>query len=138
MMLRRRHSEDIGFQIAPMIDITWILIIFFMVTTHLVDEQFAVDVALPLASAAEIPKDVSGREIVSIDGAGKYFVGSQELSLPQLTAHLKQRMQDYPPLKVYVRADAHTPGKQIKDLMRACADATAVEVIFGTLKEQGG
>ena len=136
MIPRRRHSEDIGFQIAPMIDITWILIIFFMVTTHLVDEQFSVDVQLPLASAGEIPKDESGREIVSIDAVGKYFIGSQELSLPQLTAHLKQRMIDVPPLKVYVRADALTPGRQIKDLMRACADATAVEVIFATFKEE--
>ena len=135
MIVRRRHSEDIGFQIAPMIDITWILIIFFMVTTRLADDQYAVDVALPLASTGMIPKDVSGREIISIDKTGKYFVGSEELNLSELTAHLKQRMIDFPPLKVYVRADQLTPAKQIKQLMGACAEATAIEVIFGTFKE---
>ena len=65
MIIRRHHSEDVGFQIAPMIDITWILIIFFMVTMHLAETEFAVEVDLPIASAAEVPLDMNGRVIVN-------------------------------------------------------------------------
>lgn len=135
MIIRRRHSEDIGFQIAPMIDITWILIIFFMVTMHLVENEFAVEVNLPLASAAEIPPDLSGRVVVNIDKAGGYFVGNQPMTVAELTAHLKQRMTQFPPLKVYLRADASIPAQKTKEFYRACAEASAVEVILASYRE---
>jgi biopolymer transport protein ExbD len=135
MIIRRRHSEDIGFQIAPMIDITWILIIFFMVTMHLVENEFAVEVALPIASAAEIPPDMSGRVIVSIDKAGTYFVGNQAMTVAELTAHLKMRLIQFPPLKVYLRADASISAQKTKEFYRACAEASAVEVILASFRE---
>lgn len=135
MIIRRRHSEDIGFQIAPMIDITWILIIFFMVTMHLVENEFAVEVALPIASSAEVPPDLSGRVVVNIDKGGNYFVGNQPMTVVELTAHLKQRMIQSPPLKVYLRADAGIPAQKTKEFYRACAEATAVEVILASFRE---
>ena len=135
MIIRRRHCEDVGFQIAPMIDITWILIIFFMVTMHLAENEFAVDVNLPVASAAAVPPDLDGRVIVNIDAAGACFVGSQPMSLAELTAHLKQRMIAYPPLKVYLRADAGIPAQKTKEFYRACAEASAVEVILAAFRE---
>lgn len=135
MITRRRPTEDIGFQIAPMIDITWILIIFFMVTSRLVDDQFAQEVDLPLATLGDIPADVSDREVITIDAQGKYFLGSQPCDLAELTRHLKTRLEVAAPMKVYIRADHATLAKQIKQVMNACAEASAVEVIFGTFKE---
>ena len=135
MIVRRRHSEDIGFQIAPMIDITWILIIFFMVTMHLTENEFAVDVALPVASAAEIPPDMSGRVVVNIDKGGNYFVGNQPMNLAELTAHMKARLIQFPPLKVYLRADAGIPAQKTKEFYRACAEAGAIEVILASFRE---
>ena len=135
MIARRRHCEDIGFQIAPMIDITWILIIFFMVTMHLAENEFSVEVQLPVASAAAVPPDLNDRVVVNIDASGRYQVGQQAMALVQLTAYLKQRMIDHPPLKVYLRADATTSARQIKEFYRACAEATAVEVILATFQE---
>jgi biopolymer transport protein ExbD len=48
--------------------------------------------------------------------------------------HLKERFKNYPPLKLYVRADAGTPGRQIKEVMQIASDAGAIEVIFGVLQ----
>ena len=135
MIIRRHHSEDVGFQIAPMIDITWILIIFFMVTMHLAETEFAVEVDLPIASAAEVPLDMNGRVIVNIDQGGAYFVGNHPMTLAQLTAHLKQRLIEYPPLKVYLRADAGIPARITKEFYRTCAEAGAVEVILASFQE---
>jgi biopolymer transport protein ExbD len=52
------------------------------------------------------------------------------VDLPELRRHLKQRFTDYPPLKLSVRADARTPARQIKEVMKAAAEAGAIEVIF--------
>ncbi len=135
MKVRRRHVEDIGFQIAPMIDITWILIIFFMVTTQLVENDFDVPVNLPIATAAVVPKDMAGRVIVNVDATGNYYLGNEQVDLAGLTNHLKRRMIEYPPLKVYLRADANTAAMKTKEFYRACAEAGAIEVVLGTFSE---
>lgn len=115
-----------------MIDITFILLIFFMVTTKLSKEKKNVDVKLPIASAAVLPKDLSGRDIVNLDGTGQIFIGDRPATMKELRAHLKQRLTDYPPLRIYVRADSQTPARKVKEIMQACADAGAIEVIFGS------
>jgi len=135
MKFRRRHVEDIGFQIAPMIDITWILIIFFMVTTQLVEEDFDISVALPLASAAVVPKEMAGRVIVNLDAGGSYYIGNDPVDLIGLTEFLKRQMIEFPPLKVYLRADANTPAEKTKEFYRACAESGAIEVVIGTFNE---
>jgi len=122
----------VSFQLAPMIDMTFLLLIFFMVTTKITKEKKKLDIALPIASAAQVPDDLSGREIINLDDQGRYFLGDRLVSEKELKAYMKQRLIDFPPLRIYVRADARTPAKEMKKMMRICAEAGAIEVIFGS------
>ncbi len=119
-------------QIAPMVDITWIMIIFFMVTNEIAENEYDVPIELPIASAAVVPEDMSGRVIVNLDKEGNYYLGSEPQDLAQLTANLTRRMIEFPPLKVYLRADANTAALKTKEFYRACAEAGAVEIVLGT------
>jgi biopolymer transport protein ExbD len=132
MRIRRRVVDDVGMQIAPMVDITWIMIIFFMVTNEIAENEYDVPVNLPIASAAVVPSDMSGRVIVNLDQKGNYYLGSEALDLAELTGQLKRRMIEFPPLKVYLRADAQTAARKTKEFYRACAEAGAVEIVLGT------
>jgi biopolymer transport protein ExbD len=132
MLVPRKAEDEVGFQLAPMIDMTFLLLIFFMVTTKISKEQIKVDIALPVASNALIPEDLSNRDIISIDGGGNYYIGQRPVDKDELTSYLKQRFIDYPPLKIYVRADSQTPGRKIKEFMRIASEAGAINVIFGT------
>lgn len=135
MKLVKKQEDEIGFQLAPMIDMTFLLLIFFMVTTKISKEQVKIDIKLPTAANATIPSDLSNRDIISIDGEGNYHIGQRMADKKELTAHLKERFKVTPPLRIYVRADKDTPGKQIKELMRIASEAGAVNVIFGTYKD---
>ena len=135
MRVHKKSDDEAGFQLAPMIDMTFLLLVFFMVTTKISKEQVKVDIKLPTAANATIPENLSDRDIISIDGSGQYFVGQQPADKKQLTAHLKARFKNTPPLRLYVRADARTPGKQIKELMKIASEAGAITVIFGTYKD---
>lgn len=135
MKLAKKQEDEIGFQLAPMIDMTFLLLIFFMVTTKISKEQVNVEIKLPTASNASIPDDLSNRDIISIDKDGTYYIGQNPADKSQLTAHLKERFKITPPLRLYVRADKNTPGKQIKELMRIASEAGAVNVIFGTYQD---
>lgn len=132
MKLPRKAEDEVGFQLAPMIDMTFLLLVFFMVTTKISKEQIKVDIRLPVASNAIIPKEVSNRDIISIDGAGEYWIGQRMVDKKELTSYLKQRFTDYPPLKIYVRADSETPGRKIKEFMKIASEAGAINIIFGT------
>jgi biopolymer transport protein ExbD len=135
MKLAKKQEDEIGFQLAPMIDMTFLLLIFFMVTTKISKEQVNVEIKLPTASNASIPDDLSNRDIISIDKDGTYYIGQTPADKKQLNAHLKERFKVTPPLRLYVRADKNTPGKQIKELMRIASEAGAVNVIFGTYQD---
>jgi biopolymer transport protein ExbD len=135
MKLAKKQEDEIGFQLAPMIDMTFLLLIFFMVTTKISKEQVKVDIKLPTASNATIPSDLSNRDIISIDGDGVYYIGQRKSDKKELTAYLKERFKVTPPLRIYVRADKNTPGKQVKELMRIASEAGAVNVIFGSYQD---
>lgn len=132
-MRRRRSSpEEVGFNITPMIDLTFLLLIFFMVTSKLSKEQKKMDIALPLAASAVRPEDLSNRDIINLDPQGVLHVGDRPLSDEQMRDHLRARFRASPPLKIYLRADRETPGKRIREFMKLAGEAGAVSVIFGT------
>jgi len=133
--LRRIQQDEVGLQIAPMIDVTLLLLFFFMLTGKLLQNQKNRTIDLPRATSAVIPKDVSGRDIVNIDGNGQIVAGEKVMTMKELKAYLKQRLIEVPPLKIYVRADAKTPAKLIKQVMQAAAEAGAVEVVFGAYQK---
>ena len=132
MKIIRRAEENVGFQLAPMIDMTFLLLIFFMVTTKISKEQIKQEIKLPVASNAIIPPEVSNRAVIRIDGQGRYFIGQTPADKKALADHLKKRFENYPPLRLYIRADKNTPGKKIKEVMKMAADAGALDVIFGS------
>lgn len=130
MILRRRPPDEAKIQITPMIDMTFLLLVFFMVTSKITKEQKKLEIRLPVAATARLADDISGRDIINIDATGQFYTGDTPVDLPQLRRHLRQRLIDYPPLKISVRADSKTPAKRIKEVMKAAAEAGAVEVIF--------
>ncbi|NJK92527.1 MAG: biopolymer transporter ExbD [Blastochloris sp.] len=130
MIPKRRAPENAKIQMTPMIDMTFLLLVFFMVTSKITKEQKKLEIKLPTAATAKQPDDLSGRDIINIDANGQLYTGDTPVDLSQLKRYLKQRLIDYPPLKISVRADGKTPAKQIKEVMRAAAEAGAVEVVF--------
>ncbi len=121
-------------QITPMIDMTFLLLIFFMVTSKLSKEQVKMDIELPVASSAVVPDDVSNRDIINIDADGRFFVGDRHYSDEEMKVYLVRRFRNNPPLRLYVRADRAMRYARTAELMELAASAGAVDVIFGTLK----
>jgi len=132
---RRVEHEEIGLQIAPMIDLTLLLLIFFMLAGKITKSEKLLDIKVPKAASGKIPSDEGDRDVVNIDDKGQLFSGSRPVSTKELTTHLKERFKVSPPLKLYVRADAGTPGKKIKEVMAIASEAGAVDVIFGVVQK---
>jgi biopolymer transport protein ExbD len=132
MIRRKRKFEEVKFALTPMIDVTFLLLIFFMVTTRISKEQFKREINLPIASNAVVPSDLKDRDIISLGEDGTFFLRDEPLSDADLASYMKVRYQEYPPLRLYVRADAETDAARIKKLMGMAADAGAQDVIFAS------
>ncbi len=129
--LRRIQHDEVGMQIAPMIDVTLLLLFFFMLSGKLTKDTRMLDINIPLAVAGKTPEEMGDRDVINIDEHGQLFAGNHRVTAKELMIHLKERFKNYPPLKLYIRADARTPGRQIKEVMRLASEAGAIEVIFG-------
>ena len=133
--MRRVHHDEVGLQIAPMIDVTLLLLFFFMLAGKITKGDKLLDIHVPIAATGRVPVDEGARDVVNIDENGRLFSGSLPVTKKELAAHLKQRFKDYPPLKLYIRADASTPGRMIKEVMAVASESGAIEVVFGVIQK---
>jgi biopolymer transport protein ExbD len=132
--LRRVQHEDIGLQIAPMIDVTLLLLFFFMLSGKLSENKRTQNINLPAIytdysdDGGTGPKEM---EVVNVDALGALFAGDRPLDTPALAAYLRTRFEKNPALKLHLRADAVTPAAKIKELARVAAEAGAIEIVYG-------
>ncbi len=127
---RKRPLDEVSFQITPMIDMTFLLLIFFMVTQKITEQQLNVPVKLPVAVSAVAPERTE-REVINIDGKGNYYIGDQQASREAVLAHLRIKFKDFPPLQIYLRADKDTPTKKIREFVNMATEVGAIDLIFG-------
>lgn len=142
-------DEDPEFQIAPMIDILLVLLIFFMSITS--KEVMLRDREIQLATAdkAEQKKKEtdSGECVVNVKWSGfnsTYSVGEQQCSAYELTLILEQKKKLHEeaqrgkkkmPFRVIVRADREVQWKYLQDVLKACAGAEINMITYAVLQE---
>lgn len=126
-----------GLELTPMIDVVFLLMIFFLVASKLDEADRFIDVVLPKASAAK-PLTSRPREfLVNIDREGNYFVGARPIAISDLQTLLKQAAVDNPKRQtVIVRADENVAHKFVVAAMNACAEAGIEDYQVQSAEEQ--
>ena len=113
-----------GLELTSMIDVVFLLMIFFLVASKLDEADRAIDVVLPDATAAK-PLTSRPREfVVNIDRGGRYYAGARPVELDELRDLLRQAAADNPQRQtVILRADEETAHKFVVGAMDACVQA---------------
>ncbi|MCP4695567.1 MAG: biopolymer transporter ExbD [Gammaproteobacteria bacterium] len=139
MNLRRyRHEEpDLLIDIAPLIDVVFILLIFFMVSTTF-SREAELEINLPEASPDKIREK---QEIVdiSIDTQGYYYVNGKALINDQfetLIRALKRETKANKKASVIINADVNTPYQSIIKVMDAAQQVGLARLSFATRQKQ--
>lgn len=130
--------EDLDMDMSPMIDLTFLLLIFFMVSSHLIKVQIDKRVNPPTAMNSQVAKDASGRVVVNILADGSVW-GQDRIemtSTESITAYVEAGRIRYEEAgltpRLHVRADEEVDTRVVKRVVQAAADAGVVEVIFGS------
>ncbi|MEN6497434.1 MAG: biopolymer transporter ExbD [Thermoguttaceae bacterium] len=118
--LHHKGSSPI-FNLTPMIDCVFLLLVFFLVTTQLAEEERQVSVELPSASEA-LPLTSKPRELlINIDERGEYYVDAERLTLAQLDPVLKRAWVNNPDRQaVVIRADKRCRWQSVVAAMNVC------------------
>ena len=98
--LRSGRTAEIN--MAPLIDLVFLLLIFFLVTTSFVKES-GVDVERPQASTATLKE--AGNILIGVSAAGKVFLESKEINIHSVRAHVERSMAENPEGAVVIVAD---------------------------------
>jgi biopolymer transport protein ExbD len=124
--------------LTPLIDVVFLLLIFFLVSTRFAEEERELDVLLPQASEAQ-PLVTQPKEVfVNIDQDGRYYVTGKILALEQLGPVLKAAWVNNPGrASVVIRADERCRWKFVVAVMNACNKANIRDYRVSTL-EGGG
>jgi len=111
--------------ITPLLDLVFVLLIIFMITTPLMEQQLPVD--LPKASATIATSLPEPKSILTLTLAkdGSALLGSEKIRLDQLTSLLAQRKARDPELVVSLRADSSLPYETIFRALEAVRSAGA-------------
>ena len=131
-------EEDVAMDMSPMIDLTFLLLIFFMVSSHLISVQVDRRVKTPTAVNAQVAKDVSGRVVVNILADGTVW-GTDQIELTSsesITAYIDSvriaNEEKRIPTRLNLRADKEVDTRIIKKVVQSAAEAGVIEVIFGS------
>ncbi len=135
----------VDFNMTPMIDVVFLLIIFFLVSSHFAQQEVQVDLKLPTAGKGQTPPQDEARRVIvnvlserrpgeQIMVAGR-TVGERELTR-LIAAENDQSKQADRPLEVRIRSDRRVPYRIVEPIMVACAEAGVWKVTFAVTRER--
>lgn len=142
---KRRPPEpeaDPEFQIAPMIDILLVLLVFFMSISSTEVLQSNRDVRLPVAKEAKDAKDNPGQVIVNlavnpINNAVAISVNEKDFASPgDLVPVLQNHIEKNPMVRVLIRADKEVRYSVTKSLLEAVGRAGIANVTFSVVDKE--
>lgn len=106
MALRTSLSEELpSVNLTPMIDVVFLLIIFFMVGTQFTEKERHIELKLPGAGELQTMVAPPDRREITVTEQGTVMLDGQTVTLEQLTSQLNAMRSRFPDLRVVVRAD---------------------------------
>jgi biopolymer transport protein ExbD len=134
MKRKRRSYPEEGFQMAPMIDMVFLLLVFFMCVSSMAQADKAIPLDLPESEASKVPKDLSDRGTLSVDASGSVYLGDRAVDRSEMQAAIRELIQRRPDARIVVRADRDTEYVHIRKVLRDCAEVGAYEIVYATFE----
>ncbi len=137
MNLKPDRSDNIELNLTPLIDVVFLLLIFFMVSTTF-EQQSKLKIDLPQAAASATERNKNS-VVIGIDAKGQFFINDRQLvntQLETLKTALLKTVGDDKDRQLVLRADAKTPHQSVVMAMDAAAQLGLTRLSIATLDSQ--
>ncbi len=123
MPLKTHQDEAPSLNLTSMIDVVFLLIIFFMVGTKFTDMERNIALQVPQVSDGGALAPAPEKRVINVYRDGRISLDRQFVTLEQLTAELAAARAEYADLGVIVRGDAEGPFQHVASALNACRQA---------------
>ncbi|NMC21535.1 MAG: biopolymer transporter ExbD [Thermogutta sp.] len=128
---------SVRMNMTPMIDVTFQLILFFILAGHLAQQESPVDVRLPSAATGEKAKESETRRIViNVTPDSQILVGGRAVDEIGLRRVLEAEAARHDDLEVRIRTDRRAPYAAVAPVLVCCAKAGIWNVAFSVVEEK--
>lgn len=137
MNLQPSDPDEPEVNLTPLIDVVFLLLIFFMVSTTF-EHQSRIQIELPEATAEASEPDDESLEII-IDAEGRYFLGDEQVvntELKTLKGAISKAADGREGLPVIIRADAKTPHQAVITALDATSQLGLTRISLATSRIQ--
>lgn len=131
---QRRTDNPTDVDVSPLIDMVFILLIFFMVTTTFVKDM-KLDINRPAASSASKAESKIVR--VYIDNTGEVYIDNQPVKVWAIQSKVRDLLRTATDKNVLVITDDNIPVNKLIDVVDECRMSGAKDVAVSTTKEMG-
>jgi biopolymer transport protein ExbD len=128
MPIKTQHDDQPTLNLTPMIDVVFLLIIFFMVATKFSELERNIEVEVPEVASAGADRRPPEPLTVGVYADGHVELDGDTLSLDELHTKLAAAQQVDPDTSVVIRGDARCEFQHIASAMAACRDAGVAEL----------
>lgn len=118
MSTRQRQSEDATINLTPMIDVVFLLVIFFMVGSEFSGVESRIQVDVPSVADMQSITRLPDERVVEVSSAGDVTLDGVTVNMDQLAATLREQHTAYPALKVAVRGDGEASFQRIAEVLQ--------------------
>jgi biopolymer transport protein ExbD len=128
------RAKAVGLNMTPLIDMVFLLLVYFLLTAHFIEEE-GIGVRLPSAASRVQRQD---REVaVALSREGVVFLGGAAVGVDELEERLRAAAQDGE-TTVVVRGDRDVALQAVVSVMEAAKKAGAARIVVATLHDGGG
>lgn len=124
-----------GFQLAPMVDVMFILLAFFIASQIFARWEKEIDIKLPTAVSSKHPSRLPGEIIINVRQDGTMVVNEQKLQDADLKALLNRIVEIFPGQPILIRADRRTAYQHVIGVLDLCRQADIWNISFATSSE---
>ena len=133
MRFREKRQDELGLDLTPFIDVVFMLLLFFVVSTSLFKGATQLGVQLPKAEAQSFTKDGNTLEI-GVDAAGAYYLNGQPLEsqdAKKLKRILAAKLEKNKLLAIIVAGDKKAPHQAVVSVLEVASQlgVTKVQII---------
>lgn len=130
------RSYGVQFNLTPMIDIVFLLIIFFLVASYLSGSENHETIQLAKAAGGSFTAEESPRRIVvTITADGQLLISGQVVTISDFSTQIRPAKNEKPDrdLEIRLRADRRVPYDLVEPLLVECARAGISKIKFNVI-----
>ena len=122
---RTKEADESEINLTPMLDVVFIMLIFFIVTASFVKES-GIDISRPNAATAEVKE--KGNILVAISDSGQIWIDKRHVDVRAVRANIERLHAENPQGAVVIQADKDSKNGLLVQVMDAARQAGVFNV----------